>query len=1058
VTEHGLAAEPDWTGSAVRLGLMIAEGRQAAGMTQQQLADQVGVSVGMIRDLEQGRTARPRRSTAEALSLVLGLDLDAVDSTTGWPPGNGGRPTLDQRAAPSPAGVWLGVLGPLAVWRDGVPADPGPRRQRAVLGLLAVHPGSPLHRETIVDTVWGHEPPASAVAMVQSYVSRLRRLLGETMLGSDGMNYTLVVTAAELDALEFARLADRAGAVAAAGIPAVACDWYEQALRLWRGEPLAGVSTLRGHPAVTELMQQRTVVILEYATAATAAGVPERVLPRLRALASQNPLDERVHARLMLTLAACGQQADALGTFERIRRRLSDELGVTPSAELTRAHLRILRDEAGSSPDDAVADDAQVPRSGEHNKNGSESAARERRSGVGEETARRPGAPRPRQLPLAVPQFTGRASELAELSLLAADSAGTVVISAIGGMAGIGKTALALHWAHQAAASFPDGQLYVSLRGFDLADPPVTPGEAIRGFLDALGVRSEQIPEGLDAQAALYRSVTAGRQLLIVLDNAASEEQVRPLLPGSPGCLVLITSRHQLTGLSAAEGARLITLEVLTGPDARALLTARLGATQAAADDPAAVAELARLCGCLPLALAITAARAAVRPGHSLAALADELRDTRGRLTALDTGDPAVGVRAALSWSYAQLSPAAASTFRLLGLHPGADISQPATASLTGEALSQAAQDLAELARAHLITEPSPSRYALHDLVRAYAAEQAEAMEDSEARHEAIGRVLDYYLGTACAAGALLNPTREPVSVASPRPGVTLEVLADHQQALTWFEAEYEILLTAVRLAAEAGFDVCAWQLPWTMADFVDRRGRWHDWAAIELTALEAATRTGDLTGQAVAHTGAACACQRLADYSQAHAHLGNSIALYRQLGDCIGEARTHLRFSIVCEHQGCLAESLSHDEQALRLFRAAGHRIGQAHALNSMGWSHIQLGNPRQGRSLCQQALRLHRELGDRAAEAHTWDSLGYAEHQLGRFTDASACYRRALSLLRELGDRFEEAGILTHLGDTYDAAGDPQQAREAWQQALDILDDLSHPDAEETRARLSR
>jgi hypothetical protein len=357
----------------------------------------------------------------------------------------------------------------------------------------------------------------------------------------------------------------------------------------------------------------------------------------------------------------------------------------------------------------------------------------------------------PRELPGAAAVFTGRLAELARLSQIlgqaGSQAPGTVVISAIGGTAGVGKTALAVHWAHRVAHRFPGGQLYVNLGGFDPSGSPVSPGEAIRGFLAALGVPPDRFPSGLAAQAGLYRSLLAGRQMLILLDNARDEQQVRPLLPGSPGSLVLVTSRSLLAGLAAAENASLLSLDVLPPAEACQMLAARLGGQRTAAE-PGAVTEITDLCARLPLALAVAAARAAARPQLPLPGLAAELRDAQRRLDALDTGDPAVSVRAVFSWSYQQLDPAAARMFRLLGLHPGPDISTLAATSLAGVAPAQAGQALGQLTGAHVLTEQSPGRYGCHDLLRAYAAEQARGAEDEQARHAATGRVLDYYLHT----------------------------------------------------------------------------------------------------------------------------------------------------------------------------------------------------------------------------------------------------------------------------------------------------------------------
>jgi tetratricopeptide (TPR) repeat protein/transcriptional regulator with XRE-family HTH domain len=668
----------------------------------------------------------------------------------------------------------------------------------------------------------------------------------------------------------------------------------------------------------------------------------------------------------------------------------------------------------------------------------------------------------PRQLPAAVRHFAGRADELEVLDGLLDQAGGgppgAVVISAIGGMAGVGKTALAVRWAHQVAPRFGDGQLYVNLRGFDPTDAPAAPGEAVRGFLDALGVAPERIPPSLDAQAGLFRSLLAGKKMLIVLDNARDEQQVRPLLPAGPGCLVLVTSRRQLAGLAAADGARLLTLDLPSHAEARQMLTLRLGAGRAAAE-PDAVDQIASLCARLPLALAVAAARAHTRPRFSLAVLAAELSDIASRLDALDAGDPAIGVRAVFSWSYQQLSPETARLFRLLGLHPGPDITVPAAASLTATLLPAAGQALRELTAANLLTEHPSGRYAFHDLLRAYAAELAQIGGYEQACKGATDRMLDHYLHTAHAAALLLKPTREPVTLAPPRPGVTPELPADHQEALDWFEAEHGVLLAALALAAESGFDACAWQLPLAMSDFLERRGHWHESVAIQRIALAAATRLGDIAGQAMAGRALGTACAGLTDYDQARAHMTDSLGLYGKLGGLDGQARVHQSLAWAAGRSGQHRDALGHAEQALDLFQAAGNRAGQAAALNALGYGHAMLGEPQRARPFCRQALALNQEVGlHRGEEAHAWDSLGYVEHQLGHHRDAADCYQSALSLFRELGDRFNEAEILTHLGDARHAAGDQQQARDAWQQALVILDDLRHPNADQIRAKLGR
>jgi tetratricopeptide (TPR) repeat protein len=630
-----------------------------------------------------------------------------------------------------------------------------------------------------------------------------------------------------------------------------------------------------------------------------------------------------------------------------------------------------------------------------------------------------------------------------------------VVISALSGTAGVGKTALAVHWAHRVRSRFPDGQLYVNLRGFDPSGTVLPPTEAIRGFLDALDVPPQRIPDGLAAQASLYRTVLAGRRVLVLLDNARDEEQIRPLLPGSPGCLVLVTSRKQLPGLVAAQGAHPLTLDLLSTAEARQLLSGRIGAARVDAE-PRAVHEIITLCARLPLALAVVAARAALNPRFTLAALAAELRAARGSLDAFAAGDPATDARTVFSWSYQALSAGAARLFRLLGLHPGPDFAAPAAASLAGVPVREARSLVAELVRAQLLAEPSPGRYTFHDLLRAYASELATDGEPEAHRHAALHRLLDHYLHTADAANRLVEPHGPRLDLAPPADGVTPPDLADHAQALAWYAAELPVLRAAVDQAGDTGFDTHAWHLAGALADYLDRQGHWHDWAAVQNAALDAARRLADRPGQAFTHRNLARAYARVGRYGDAHVHLGHALDLQSELGDLPGQARTHLSYAGVYERQGRNRDALEHSQRGLELFRAAGHRAGQAKALNAVGYRYAQLGKHRQAMTFCEQALALLVELDDRDGQADTWDSLGYAHHHLGDYEQAASSYQRALDLYRLCGDRHGEAEALIHLGETHHAAGDLDATLLAWQHALTIFDDLDHPDAESVRTRL--
>jgi tetratricopeptide (TPR) repeat protein len=672
-------------------------------------------------------------------------------------------------------------------------------------------------------------------------------------------------------------------------------------------------------------------------------------------------------------------------------------------------------------------------------------------------TAGRGGAV-PQQLPASTPHFTGRFTELAALNGLvrgAADSDKAIKVMLIGGTAGAGKTALAVHWAHQVAAEFPGGQLYVNLRGFDPSDTPVAPGDALRGFLSAYGVTGKQMPHSVEAQAAMYRSLLAGKRVLVILDNARDAAQVRPLLPGSPSCLAVVTSRARLPGLAAIEGAGLIPLEVLTAADARELLANRLG--KRAQAEAAAVYQLTELCSRLPLALSIVAARAAVRPCLPLAELTRELTDATGRLDALDAGDPAASIRAVFSWSCRQLSEPAVRLFRLLGLHSGPDITLAATASLAGIVPGRARALIGELADASLIAEHAPGRYTFHDLLRAYAADLGVASGGDTERREALRRVLDHYLHTAHRGSQMLNPARTHITLEPPRPGVIPETIASADTALAWFDAERQVLLAVINQASDMGFDTHAWQLSWALMLFFDRRGYWHDQIAIQRTAIGAAKRLGDLSAQARAYRDLGTAFGRLGAMAEAHDYFYEAVNLHRQAGDRPGQARAHYDIASAAEQLGSLGEALDHAQESLALFQAEGDQAGTAKALNAVGWLYAQLGDCEEALMWCAQALGLLSGHEDPLSEASTWDSMGYAHHQLGRHDEAITCFRTAVDIMDGLRAGYHLAPMLIHLGDACQAAGDYGGARQSWLKALVILDDLHHPNAGLVRAKLA-
>jgi tetratricopeptide (TPR) repeat protein len=659
----------------------------------------------------------------------------------------------------------------------------------------------------------------------------------------------------------------------------------------------------------------------------------------------------------------------------------------------------------------------------------------------------------PRQLPAAPAHFAGRERELRSLTgwLDAGTAAGQAVILAVGGTAGVGKTALALHWAHQVRHRFPDGQLYVNLRGFDASSAPVAPADVLSVLLESLEVPAGRVSTRLDARAGLYRSLLAGRRMLIVLDNARDEAQVRPLLPGDPTCVVLVTGRSQLAGLVAAEGAHPLTLDVLSETEARQLLAGHLGTDRVTAE-AVEVAELTALCARLPLALAITAARAALRPAFPLASVTAGLRDIRQRLDWLDAGDQAADVRAVFSWSYRLLSEPAARTFRLLGAHPGPDISTAAAASLAAVSRQTAAAALSELIRANLLQEQAPGRFALHDLLHAYAAD----LGDEQERHSALGRALDHYLHAARAAVPLVYAGAYQITARPPGPGETPERFSGPEQARAWLHAEFRVLLAATAAAADSGFDAHAWQLPAALREHFCRRGYYADWAQCQRLALAAADRLGDRAVQALAHHSFGMALIQLCRWDDAHGHVQDALKLYRRLGDHVGQACCHSDIARIFELREDHSQALSHAWQSLRLCRAAGDLTGQAFALNGVGWYNALLGNYQRGLSYCGKALESHRKSGNRFGEAITLDSLAYCCHQAGRYNQAVAYYQQALRAYADVGDRYFRAQTLIRLGETHQANGHHEATRDAWQQALAILDDLHHPDAAPIRAKL--
>ena len=669
--------------------------------------------------------------------------------------------------------------------------------------------------------------------------------------------------------------------------------------------------------------------------------------------------------------------------------------------------------------------------------------------------------PVPAQLPADVDVFTGRVQELTELNGLlsttptqadATEAAGggstAVVISAVSGTAGVGKTALALRWAHQVRAEFPDGQLYVNLRGYD-PDQPLSPGYALAGFLRALGVAGADIPPEVDERAAAYRSLLDGRRILIVLDNAATVEQVRPLLPGTPSALVVVTSRDALAGLVARHGARRLDLDLLPPEDAVVLLGALIGARVAAEPDAAAV--LAGQCARLPLALRVAAELATTRSTTPLAALVKELADLQRRLDLLDAGgDPRTAVRAVFSWSYQHLPAEAARAFRLLGLHPGPDLDPYAAAALPHTSVEQAQHLLDLLARAHLIGPTSPGRYGMHDLLRAYATNLASGEDSEEEQRAALTRLFDHYLATAGAAMDTLYPTEAHRRPRVPPPATSTPPVPDPPAARAWLDAE-RITLTAVCAhTAARGWPGHTTGLSSTLYRYLDTGGHYPEALTIHTHALHAAYDAGDRVGEAHALTNLGTVYWRQGRYQQAAEHHQQALALFREIDDRVGEARTLGNLGLVYRRQGRYQQAAEHQRQALALFREIDDRNGEANALDTLGIVYQQQGRYQQAAEHHQQALTLFHKIDDRAGEARALDNLGAVYSRQGRYQQAAEHHQQALTLFREIGNRAGEAYTLGNLGLAYSRQGRYQQAAEHQRQTLALFREIGERSGE--------
>jgi DNA-binding SARP family transcriptional activator/tetratricopeptide (TPR) repeat protein len=897
--------------------------------------------------------------------------------------------------------VKVQVLGPVRVRIDGEPFDLGPRQYRLVLAILALDAGTLVTVDRLVDLIWRDGPPRTARHAVRVAVSGLRAAfaaagvpLAELEIRAEGTGYLLAADPKLIDAHHFRRLLAQARDLTD-GQGRVAL--YDEALGLWSGEPeFAGTGLFAG------LIEARLTATEDRIDAKLRLGLHHEVLDELTGLAAAHPLRERLAGQLMLGLHRTGRASEALAVYQRIRTALAEEVGLDPGSDLRRIEGLVLRDESD-------------------------------------------GPAAPATLPHVAAGFTGRRDALAALD--AATATATVV--SVGGIAGVGKTSLVVHWAALRRDRFPDGVLYVDLAGYAPERSPMTAGQVLDGFLRALGLPAERIPADPDQAGALYRSQVAHRTMLVVLDNAVSAAQVRPLLPAGPRCVTVVTARDRLDGLVARDGASALRLDVLTPAESTALLVRLLGAGRVAAE-PDAVRELGMLCGHLPLALRIAAAHLARHQRGRIADLAADLHDG-DRLTVLRVpGDPQTAVRASFDLSYAALGPLARRVFRLAGVALGPDVSFAALVALTGLDSATLRSTVEELTAAYLLDERIPvhdGHYATHNLLDEYRRALLAPAESAEAT----ARLEDWCLGRARSAARWLYPQMQRLP-AEPSP---MGDFADGPAAMRWLESDRATLVAVVGNAAVHHRPV-AWLLADALRGYFWMRRHGDDWLTVAGAALRAASAAGEYRGAAAAHLSLAQAYRWLQHLDTAVEHLTAAEGAARKGDWPQGEAAALGTLGNVLRDQGRLAESGEYHRRAGLIYHGCGEPAGEAVSTGNLGNVLMDSGRPAEALEALHQALSMYRDLGARTGEAHTLNSLGCTLRVLGRLDEAAARLREALALHRSAGSREGEADDLNNLAEVARDASRPDEAldlaRESLVLAVEAADGRLEADARNT------
>jgi DNA-binding SARP family transcriptional activator len=965
--------------------------------------------------------------------------------------------------------VQFRILGSIELVDDGnLAIAVSAPRDLAVLGALLVNAGQVVPRKYLIEAIWGQWPPRTARDQLYTSISRLRRLLsgcGVATITTLPTGYRITIGPDNLDWQLFEKAARAARIARDEGRREAAIEHFRQAESMWRGEALEGVSSELLHRTAAALNEERIRALEDCIDLEIDIGRGRDVIAKLSGLVERHPLRERLHGALMRALAQGGRRGEALEVFRRAHRLINDELGIEPSAALTELHRRILRGEEGGNPVRRATAAKPPPSTRE--------AARSTA------TATSP----PQELPADIAGFTARTPQLNELDGLLRAAGPMPAVVMIAGMPGVGKTALAVRWARRISKRFPDGQLFVDLRGF--AQQPPTPSvDALAGLLLSLGVPPSSIPPDEISATNLYRTLLAGKRVLVLLDDAYSVEQLRPLLPSSPGSLALVTSRDRLSGLISRHGAHRLTLDVLPAEDARTLLTRLLGGDRIEAEVQAAD-ELAQLCGFLPLALRVTAANLMDRPHHTLAAYVDELRRSQPLADLANDGDDRTSVPMAFNISYRTLPSDAARMFRLVGLVPGPDITPPAAAALADTTHAAAGRMLQRLARAHLISERQPSRYQFHDLVRSYASSLT-ASEDSERdRRAAIQRLVGWYLAVADAAAATLYPQTLRLPLPQPQDLQSIDV-SETGPAREWLETERRNLVAAVPHAAEMGFPALAWHLAFRLRRFFWNAGHAAEWQSVAGVALVAAQADSSLPGQVTARLSlgdlhavhsrhreatddyeTAAALARRAGWKEAEgAALGAVGSRYLMAGELVqAEEALERRLMLVREgdqpgvlaatlgnlaniyrQQGRLPEAFAYHEQALALYQDMGAVAELAGALSNLGELAHLLGRLDEARQHLTRALTSSREVGSRVAETHALMGLAGVHRDSGRLVDALEAAVDASAMAAQAGGSLVMIAASHALASVHVAAGRGREGTNHFLAALRLAQDVSH------------